>query len=231
LQAIKSEESRMSVSAETATPLPVRLDIAEAALNADLSIPADARGLVIFAHGSGSSRHSRRNRAVAEVLQHGRLGTLLLDLLTDEEDRADAVTSEFRFNIPLLADRLVGAVDWARAHPRTSPLPVGLFGASTGAAAALIAAARRHDAVRGVVSRGGRPDLAEESLQLVAAPTLLIVGGRDDVVIELNKKAFARLKGPKELQIVPGATHLFEEPGALDRVSQLAREWFERHLV
>jgi len=221
----------MGVSVETAIPLPVRVDIAGTVLNADLSIPADTRGLVIFAHGSGSSRHSRRNRAVAEVLQHGLLGTLLLDLLTDEEDRADAVTAEFRFNIPLLADRLVGAVDWTRAHPQTSPLPVGLFGASTGAAAALIAAARRHEAVRAVVSRGGRPDLAEESLELVAAPTLLMVGVRDDVVLELNQKAFARLKGPKELQVVPGATHLFEEPGALDRVSQLAREWFERHLV
>src|SRR4051812_38060306 len=221
----------MGVSVETAIPLPVRVDIAGTVLNADLSIPADTRGLVIFAHGSGSSRHSRRNRAVAEVLQHGLLGTLLLDLLTDEEDRADAVTAEFRFNIPLLADRLVGAVDWTRAHPQTSPLPVGLFGASTGAAAALIAGARRHEAVRAVVSRGGRPDLAEESLELVAAPTLLMVGGRDDVVLELNQKAFARLKGPKELKVVPGATHLFEEPGALDRVSQLAREWFERHLV
>src|SRR3954468_5006568 len=221
----------MSISAETVTPRPVRLDLTDVSLNGDLALPADARGLVIFAHGSGSSRHSARNRAVAEVLQHGRMGTLLLDLLTDEEDRADAVTAEFRFNIPLLADRLVGAVDWTRAHPQTSPLPVGLFGASTGAAAALIAAARRHEAVRAVVSRGGRPDLAEESLELVAAPTLLMVGGRDDVVLELNQKAFARLKGPKELQVVPGATHLFEEPGALERVSQLAKEWFERHLA
>ena len=221
----------MRISAETATPLAVRIDLEDVTLNGDLSLPADTRGLVVFAHGSGSSRHSPRNRAVAEVLQHGRLGTLLLDLLTQEEDRTDDVTAEFRFNIALLADRLVDAVDWARAHPQTSSLPVGLFGASTGAAAALIAAARRHEAVRAVVSRGGRPDLAEESLEVVAAPTLLIVGGHDDVVIELNKKAFARLKAPKELQIVPGATHLFEEAGALDRVSQLAREWFERHLV
>jgi dienelactone hydrolase len=168
---------------------------------------------------------------VAEVLQRGRLGTLLLDLLTESEDRADAVTAQFRFDIALLADRLVGVLDWARAHPQTSSLPVGLFGASTGAAAALSAAARRSETVRGVVSRGGRPDLAEQALDRVTAPTLLIVGGRDDVVIELNKKAFARLKAPKDLQIVPGATHLFEEPGALDRVSQLAKEWFERHLV
>jgi putative phosphoribosyl transferase len=221
----------MGMSAETATPLPVRLDLAEATLNGDLSLPPNAQGLVIFAHGSGSSRQSRRNRAVAEVLQHGRLGTLLLDLLTEGEDRVDAVTGQFRFNIALLADRLVSAIDWARAHPHTSPLPVGLFGASTGAAAALIAAGQRHEAVRGVVSRGGRPDLAEESLELVVAPTLLIVGGHDDAVIELNRKAFARLKAPKELQIVPGATHLFEEPGALERVSQLAKEWFERHLA
>lgn len=220
----------MCASTEAATPLPVRLVLADATLNGDLTLPADTRALVIFAHGSGSSRHSPRNRAVAEVLQHGRLGTLLLDLLMEDEDRADAVTAEFRFNIALLADRLIGAVDWARALPQTSSLPVGLFGASTGAAAALIAAARRHE-VRAVVSRGGRPDLAEESLESVDAPTLLIVGGRDEVVIELNKKALARLKAPKELQIVPRATHLFEEPGALDRVSQLAKAWFERHLA
>jgi dienelactone hydrolase len=199
-------------------------------LNGDLGLPADAQGLVIFAHGSGSSRHSPRNRAVADVLQHGRMGTLLLDLLTDDEERADAATAEFRFNIALLADRLVGAIDWAQAHPQTSPLRVGLFGASTGAAAALIAAAKRPQIVQAVVSRGGRPDMAEEFLEQVGAPTLLIVGGRDDVVIELNKQALARLKGRKELQIVPGATHLFEEPGALDQVSQLAKAWFERHV-
>jgi dienelactone hydrolase len=220
----------MGVSADTATPRPVRLDLAGFALHGDLALPPDARGLVMFAHGSGSSRHSPRNRAVAERLQHGKFGTLLLDLLTEREDRTDAVTAEFRFDIPLLAGRLVGAIDWTRAHPQTSPLSIGLFGASTGAAAALIAAAKRPAVVRAVVSRGGRPDLAEESLDVVAAPTLLIVGGRDDVVIELNRQAFARLKEPKELQIVPGATHLFEEPGALDRVSQLAKEWFERHL-
>jgi putative phosphoribosyl transferase len=220
----------MSISAETVTPRPVRLDLTDVSLNGDLALPADARGLVIFAHGSGSSRHSARNRAVAEVLQHGRMGTLLLDLLTDAEDRADAVTAEFRFNIPLLADRLVGAIDWAQAHPQTSPLPVGLFGASTGAAAALIAAARRPTIVQAVVSRGGRPDLADGFLDQAGAPTLLIVGGRDDIVIELNQQALVRLNGRKELQIVPGATHLFEEPGALDRVSQLAKGWFERYL-
>jgi len=220
----------MSISAETVTPRPVRLDLTDVSLNGDLALPADARGLVIFAHGSGSSRHSARNRAVAEVLQHGRMGTLLLDLLTEPEDRADAVTAEFRFNIPLLADRLVGAIDWAQAHPQTSPLGVGLFGASTGAAGALIAAARRPTIVQAVVSRGGRPDLADGFLDQAGAPTLLIVGGRDDVVIELNQQALARLNGRKELQIVPGATHLFEEPGALDRVSQLAKGWFERYL-
>jgi putative phosphoribosyl transferase len=221
----------MSVSAGTATPRPVRLDLTDVTLNGDLGLPADARGLVIFAHGSGSSRHSPRNRAVAEVLQHGRMGTLLLDLLTEIEDRTDAATAEFRFNIELLADRLVGAIDWAQAHPHTSSLPIGLFGASTGAAAALIAAARRPDVVHAVVSRGGRPDLADAALDVVAAPTLLIVGGRDDVVIALNQQALTRLKSTKELQIVPGATHLFEEPGALSRVSQLATTWFERYLA
>src|SRR5919198_4169062 len=220
----------MALSTETVMSRPVRLDFADIALDGDLSLPTDARGLVVFAHGSGSSRHSPRNRAVADLLQHGRLGTLLLDLLTEREEIADASTAEFRFDIPLLAARLVGAIDWAQAHPQTSPLPVGLFGASTGAAAALIAAARRPTAVRAVVSRGGRPDLAHGSLDIVAAPTLLIVGGRDDVVIELNTQAFVRLKDPKQLQIVSGAAHLFEEPGALDQVAGFAKEWFERYL-
>ena len=219
----------MGISPGATTPLPVRLEFADVALNGDLALPAFARGLVIFAHGSGSSRHSPRNRAVAELLQHGRLGTLLLDLLTEREERADASTAEFRFDMPLLAHRLVGAIDWMQVHPQTAPLPIGLFGASTGAAAALMAAAQRPAMVRAVVSRGGRPDLAEMALEEVAAPTLLIVGGRDDVVIELNRQALARLKAPKELQIVPGATHLFEEPGALDQVSTLARKWFERY--
>jgi putative phosphoribosyl transferase len=155
----------------------------------------------------------------------------LLDLLTEEAEFADATTAQFRFDIPLLADRLIGAIDWAQARPQTSPLSVGMFGASTGAAAALIAAASRPNVVGAVVSRGGRPDLAENSLEAVAAPTLLIVGDRDDVVIGLNQQALARLRGPKELRIVPGATHLFEEPGALDQVSRLAREWFERYLA
>lgn len=216
---------------ETVTSRPIRLDLAGAVLNGDLSLPPGVRGLVLFAHGSGSSRQSPRNRAVAEVLQRGRLGTLLLDLLTDQEDFADATTAEFRFDIPLLADRLIAAIDWAQADPGTASLPIGLFGASTGAAAALIAAAKRPAAVRAVVSRGGRPDLAEHSLDVVTAPTLLIVGGRDDLVIELNREALVRLKALKELQIVAGATHLFEEPGALEQVSRLAKDWFERHLV
>ena len=209
---------------------PILVELADVALNGDLSLPADARGLVVFAHGSGSSRHSSRNRAVAEALHQGRLGTLLLDLLTEHEERSDEVTAEFRFDIPLLGERVIAAVDWTAAHEPTSPLPLGLFGASTGAAAALIAAAKRPKKVRAVVSRGGRPDLAADALEAVRAPTLLIVGGRDDVVIELNREAHGRLSATKELQIVPGATHLFEEPGALDRVAQLARDWFTRHL-
>jgi len=220
----------MSQAAEARAPRPVRLEIAGDALNADLSLPPDASGLVVFAHGSGSSRHSARNRSVAEMLQQGGLATLLLDLLTEQEELTDARTAEFRFDIALLADRLVGAIDWAEAHPELASLRIGLFGASTGAAAALIAAARRPGAVRAVVSRGGRPDLAERSLDAVVAPTLLIVGGRDEVVIELNGLAFERLKEPKAMEIVPGATHLFEEPGALDHVSRLATDWFQRYL-
>ena len=220
----------MSSPAESISPLPVRLDAHGAILNGDLSIPGDARGLVVFAHGSGSSRHSRRNRAVADVLVHAKLATLLLDLLTREEEQTDALTGELRFDIPLLADRVIAAIEWAQARPHTAPLPIGLFGASTGAAAALIAASRC-PAARAVVSRGGRPDLAEAALDLVTAPTLLVVGGRDDVVIELNERAFARLKAPKQLKIVPGATHLFEEPGALEQVSRLATDWFVKYLT
>jgi putative phosphoribosyl transferase len=210
---------------------PVRLDVAGVTLNGDLNLPARARGLVVFAHGSGSSRHSTRNRAVADVLQQAELGTLLLDLLTDDEERTDAVTAELRFDIPLLAERLVGAVDWAASDAQTAALPLGVFGASTGAAAALIAAAKQPAIVRAVVSRGGRPDLAAGALEAVVAPTLLIVGGRDRVVIELNRQAFARLNGVRRIEIVPGATHLFEEPGALQQVAQLASDWFARHLA
>jgi dienelactone hydrolase len=220
----------MGQAAEVRVPRPVRLDIAGEALNADLTVPPDPSGLVLFAHGSGSSRYSARNRNVADVLQQDGLATLLLDLLTEQEELTDVRTAEFRFDIPLLADRLVGAIDWAEAHPELASLRIGLFGASTGAAAALIAAARRPGAVRAVVSRGGRPDLAERALDAVVAPTLLIVGGQDNVVIELNRAAFDRLKEPKELEIVPRATHLFEEPGALEQVSRLAAEWFQRYL-
>jgi dienelactone hydrolase len=221
----------VSIPAEPVTPRAVRLESANVSLNADLALPADARALVVFAHGSGSSRHSARNRAVASVLHRALFATFLLDLLTEGEEATDTATAAFRFDIPLLAARLVGAIDWAQADPQTAALPIGAFGASTGAAAALIAAARRQEAVRAVVSRGGRPDLAEEVLALVAAPTLLIVGGRDDAVIELNRQALERLTAPKALRIVPGATHLFEQPGALDQVAQLAAEWFERYLT
>jgi putative phosphoribosyl transferase len=221
----------MPVQSQPVVPLPVRIDAAGEMLNGDLSLPADAAGLVVFAHGSGSSRHSSRNRMVAESLQRARLGTLMLDLLTETEERVDVITAEFRFDIPLLARRVVSAVDWAKAAQATSALPIGLFGASTGAAAALIAAAERPEDVRAVVSRGGRPDLAEAALERVIAPSLLIVGGRDDVVIQLNREAYARLRSEKHLDIVPGATHLFEEPGTLDEVSRLARDWLVKYLA
>jgi pimeloyl-ACP methyl ester carboxylesterase len=221
----------MRVQSQSVAPLPVRIEAAGAMLNGDLSLPADAAGLVVFAHGSGSSRHSSRNRLVADVLQRGRLATLMLDLLTEREEHVDVITAEFRFNIPLLGGRVIAAVDWARTAQPASSLSVGLFGASTGAAAALIAAAERPEAVRAVVSRGGRPDLAEGALDRVVAPTLLIVGGRDEVVIQLNREAYARLRSEKQIEIVPGATHLFEEPGTLDEVSRLARDWFQRYLA
>jgi len=221
----------MSVQTQSVVPLPVRIDADGDMLNGDLSLPANAAGLIVFAHGSGSSRHSSRNRMVADALQRAPLATLILDLLTENEERVDMITAEFRFDIPLLARRVVAAVDWARAAPPTSALPIGLFGASTGAAAALIAAAERPEDVRAVVSRGGRPDLAEAALDRVLAPTLLIVGGRDEVVVQLNREAYARLRSEKHLDLVPGATHLFDEPGALDEVSRVAREWFVRYLA
>lgn len=221
----------MPVQSESVAPLPVRIEAAGAMLNGDLSLPADAVGLVVFAHGSGSSRHSSRNHAVADALQRGRLGTLMLDLLTEHEERVDVITAEFRFDIPLLGERVIAAVDWVRMAQPTASLPVGVFGASTGAAAALIAAAERPAAVRAVVSRGGRPDLAEDALERVVAPTLLIVGGRDDVVIQLNREAYGRLRSEKQIEIVPGATHLFAEPGTLDEVSRLARDWLLKWLA
>jgi len=198
---------------------------------ADLALPPDAAGLVVFAHGSGSSRHSPRNRAVAAHLNEAGFGTLLLDLLTEAEEARDAWTGELRFDIGLLTGRLVDTLDWLAAWPRTQGLPLGLFGASTGAAAALGAAAARPDLVRAVVSRGGRPDLAPEALPRVRAPVLLIVGGHDDVVIELNRDAGRLMTAPHELVIVPGAGHLFEEPGALERVAELAARWFRNHLI
>lgn len=199
-------------------------------LEADLALPELAMGLVLFAHGSGSSRHSPRNQYVAEVLQQAGLGTLLLDLLTAEEEAVDLYTRQYRFDIPLLAQRLVEATDWASADPRTAPLPIGYFGASTGAAAALLAAVERPEAVRAVVSRGGRPDLAGRALTQAQPPTLLLVGGYDTPVIALNREAFNQLPGEKDMMIVPRATHLFEEPGALEEVARLAQEWFLQYL-
>lgn len=186
---------------------------------------------MVFAHGSGSSRYSPRNRAVAGALRAGGLATLLIDLLTAEEEAVDDETAHLRFDIDLLADRLVDATDWLGEAEETHRLPVGYFGASTGGGAALVAAARRPNSVKAVVSRGGRPDLAGAALTRVRAPTLLIVGGADHVVLELNGEAFERLRCEKKLEVVSGATHLFEEPGALEEVARLAREWFLRHLA
>ena len=221
----------MTDSASTLTAEPVRVAAGGVVLDGELNIPTDARGLVLFSHGSGSSRFSPRNRAVADVLLHAHLATLMLDLLTRDEERIDMATAEFRFDIPLLGTRVLAAVDWATMHPSTATLPLGLFGASTGAAAALIAAAERPSLVRALVSRGGRPDLAGDALDRVTAPTLLIVGGRDPVVLQLNRQALIRLRGEKQLVVVPDATHLFEEPGALNRVAELAKDWFVAHLV
>lgn len=208
----------------------VRIDTAEAVLEANLAIPEGASGIVLFAHGSGSSRHSPRNRMVAERLRGIGLATVLADLLTAHEEAHDRATAALRFDIALLARRVIAAVDWLRRQPQTATLPLGLFGASTGAAAALVAAAHRPEDVRAVVSRGGRPDLAGDSLALVRAPTLLIVGGRDKQVLDLNERAAAMLRAEHALQVVPGATHLFEEPGALEQVAGWAAEWFDRHL-
>jgi len=210
----------------------VRVPVGAASIEGDLSVPGGAGGVVLFAHGSGSSRHSPRNRYVAEVLQQARLATLLLDLLTPEEEARDEQTARLRFDIGLLAERLVIAADWLREREETGGLPIGCFGASTGAAAALIAGAARRDAVRAVVSRGGRPDLAGDALERVDAPTLLIVGGLDTTVVALNEQALRRLRIPvKKLEIVPQATHLFPEPGALEQVAQLACAWFVDYLA
>lgn len=199
-------------------------------LEATLGIPANAQGVVLFAHGSGSSRHSSRNRFVAEYLREGGLATLLLDLLTPREESVDQFTREFRFDIPRLAERLEGATDWLAAQPETRRLSVGCFGASTGGGAALVAAAHRPERIAAVVSRGGRPDLAGAALRSVRAPTLLVVGGLDVPVIGMNRDAMAQMAAPVKLEIVPGATHLFEEPGTLEQVARLARDWFLRYL-
>jgi putative phosphoribosyl transferase len=209
----------------------VRVAAGPMMLEGNLNLPECARGIVLFAHGSGSSRHSPRNRYVAQLLNQASFATLLVDLLTAEEEAIDLRTAQLRFDIGLLAERLAGVTDWLARHPDTQPLQIGYFGASTGAAAALVAAAERPAAIGAVVSRGGRPDLAGPYLPRVRAPTLLIVGGNDFQVIELNRAAFAQLRCEKELAIVPGATHLFEEPGALDQVAQLAREWFQQYLA
>jgi len=201
-------------------------------LDGTLAIPRGAGGIVLFAHGTGSSRHSPRNRYVAGVLQSRGVATLLFDLLTRKEESVDEWTAELRFDIPFLAERLLEATRWVLRQPETNALKIGYFGASTGAAAALVAAARMPEAVAAVVSRGGRPDLAEDFLGSVQAPTVLIVGGEDEPVIGMNQSAFEKLRGAeKKLVIVPGATHLFEEPGALEEVARLAAEWFAAHFA
>lgn len=207
----------------------VQIRVESAVLDGDLTIPPDAHGIVLFAHGSGSSRRSPRNRYVAGVLNAGGLATLLLDLLTADEERRDVVTREHRFDIILLANRLGSATRWLAQDDGTRALPIGYFGASTGAAAALVAAAA-HPEVRAVVSRGGRPDLAGAALSHVLAPTLLIVGARDEQVLALNERARVAMDAQVELVVVPGATHLFEEPGTLERAADLASEWFASHM-
>lgn len=223
ISAPKTEEERIERE--------VSIDAGKVKLEGSLALPKDACGIVLFAHGSGSSRHSPRNRYVAQVLQSRGIATLLFDLLTRDEDAVDQWTAKLRFDIRLLAERLVGATEWTMRNPKTQPLKVGYFGASTGAAAALVAAARLPDAVGAVVSRGGRPDLAEDDLGSVRAPTLLIVGGNDDLVIELNRHALAKLQCAKEMVIIPGASHLFEEPGKLEEVARVAAAWFADHFV
>ncbi len=219
-------ETRKKMDRETA----VRVTTGSVSLEGDLSIPMGARGIVVFAHGSGSSRLSPRNQYVAGELQQAGLATLLFDLLTEGEEAEDAMTGRLRFDVNFLADRLAGATDWVSVYPVTGKLDIGYFGASTGAAAALIAATHRPDIVRAIVSRGGRPDLAEAVLPHVLAPTLLIVGGRDYTIIPLNRMALEKLHVEKQLAIVPRATHLFEEPGALKEVARLAADWFRQHL-
>lgn len=212
-------------------PMSLFLTLDDAGLAADLLRPPEARGLVVFVHGSGSGRRSPRNQQVARAFAARGLATLLFDLLTEDEQRIDALTRRLRFDIPLLARRIVGVIDWLERDPELAALPLGLFGASTGAAAALIAAAQRAQVVRAVVSRGGRTDLAREALDGVAAPTLQIVGERDQEVLALNREVARHLHGVQQITVVTGATHLFEEPGALEEVARLAGDWFERFLA
>jgi putative phosphoribosyl transferase len=214
-----------------ATSEAVRIELGPVEIEGDLHVPERSAGLVIFAHGSGSSRFSRRNRAVAKVLEHAGFGTLLLDLLTRDEEARDERTAEYRFDIPLLGHRVTGAADWVQGRADLRRLSIAYFGASTGAAAALIAAAERPAVTRAVISRGGRPDLAEDALPKVQAPTLLIVGGDDTPVITMNRDAMRQMKAPVALEIVPGASHLFEEPGTLEQVATLAADWCRRHLT
>jgi pimeloyl-ACP methyl ester carboxylesterase len=212
--------------------IPVQIPVGYGTVvDGDLGRPERAAGLIVFAHGSGSSRFSQRNRAVAHVLHEHGFATLLLDLLTRDEERIDALTREFRFDIDLLAHRVIAAIDWSRHDDRVRTLPVGCFGASTGAAAALVAAAERPDIVRTVVSRGGRPDLAGDALRRVKAPTLLMVGGNDEPVIQMNREARAAMTGLVELVIIPGASHLFEEPGTMEQVTLATIDWCRMHLV
>jgi putative phosphoribosyl transferase len=210
--------------------IPVAVPIGGQALSGDLDMPPHPHGIVLFAHGSGSSRHSRRNQFVARTLDRRNLATLLIDLLTAKEEVVDDRTAEYRFDIPMLAGRLVTIVDWLRNRKDAGALPIGLFGASTGGGAALIAAADRPRDIAAVVSRGGRPDLAGAALSRVVTPTLLIVGGFDTPVIQMNRDAMKRIRGNVKLEIVPGATHLFEEPGTLERVADLAGDWFAHYL-
>jgi putative phosphoribosyl transferase len=208
----------------------LEVDLGSVPVGGILRLPPGATGMVLFAHGTGSGRRSPRNNAVAEVLEEGGLASLLVDLLTEEEEAADLRTGHLRFDIPFLAERLVLATRWLRQHRDTADLALGYFGASTGAAAALVAAAEHPGAIGAVVSRGGRPDMAERALERVRAPTLLIVGSLDTVVVDLNRQALAGLTCQKDLRVVEGASHLFEEPGTLEEASYLARDWFLRHL-
>jgi pimeloyl-ACP methyl ester carboxylesterase len=217
---IRTREETREVQIQTGTAL----------LNGDLIVPEAATGIVLFAHGSGSSRRSPRNQFVASVIQEAGVGTLLFDLLTAEEESVDAYTGHLRFDIGFLANRLVSATNWLTTNLQTKDINFGYFGASTGGGAALVAAAQLRQTIKAVVSRGGRPDLAGEALPLVTAPTLLIVGGLDYPVIQMNQEAFAQLRCERELAIVPGATHLFEEPGTLQEVARLAASWFMNHL-